>query len=590
MEITTELVSDILEEKLPRWSLVEELGRGSFGVVYRVTDGSRDAALKAFILAARRGVEGSSVTGAAERVDRDWKRFAQDYKRLRSGALVGFQDFFRHDIEMGEKSARAVGVVLMDHYPTNLHDWVMDRYPLPADEVQRLFEFVTERLGRLHRETDFLYEDLKPENVLLEEDGTGLVLGDFGGLRSTSSGSTQGQFTMDFAAPERLRGEKGRGVPSVVYALGLLGYWLAAGQVPYEEDGPLERVNRLHQEGLPATGDVNQRLAGIRPALARCLRQDPDARPATFEAVLAPAESEAVGSGPGNARADEQAYPGPTRKDGRDTVGPGRPEPAAPAPAGGDHGVAPTGHRAFEILQDAPFAPEMVVIPPGDFWMGSPDDDPEALDAEKPRHRVSIGYWLAVGKYAVTFDEFDRFVQDAGYEHKPKDQGCRGDRPVIRVSWEDAETYLEWLNDKTAGVRGGPRYRLLTEAEWEYVARAGTETRYWWGNEITSDHANYDLNNWRTVPVGEYRPNPFGLYQVHGNVYEWVADCWHDDYEGAPTDGSAWLEGDGGNCSRRVLRGGSWNYVPRYLRSANRLGITTVNRSDSLGFRVARTL
>ena len=159
---------------------------------------------------------------------------------------------------------------------------------------------------------------------------------------------------------------------------------------------------------------------------------------------------------------------------------------------------------------------------------------------------------------------------------------------MVDVSWHDAKAYVEWLSRKT-----GKRYRLLSEGEWEYVARAGTETAFWWGDEMGSGRANCDGcgSRWdgrQTAPAGSFRANGFGLHDVHGNVWEWVEDCWHGDYGGAPTDGSAWTSG--GVCGKRVLRGGSWFNKPRNLRSANRNWYSAGFRISYLGFRIARTL
>ena len=164
---------------------------------------------------------------------------------------------------------------------------------------------------------------------------------------------------------------------------------------------------------------------------------------------------------------------------------------------------------------------------------------------------------------------------------------------MINVSWDDAKAYVAWLSQATSKP-----YRLLSEAEREYVTRAGTTTPFWWGPSISTTQANYDGNSTyrngtereyrqRTVPVDSFQPNPWGLYQLHGNVWDWMEDCWHDNYNGAPSDGSAWTPGD---CDRRVVRGGSWDSIPRGLRAADRDWNTPGIRSDSGGFRVARTL
>ena len=227
----------------------------------------------------------------------------------------------------------------------------------------------------------------------------------------------------------------------------------------------------------------------------------------------------------------------------------------------------------------------MVVVPSGAFMMGSLSSEIGRDDDEGPRHRVHIDYLLAVGVYEVTFSEWNSCVDAGGcgsYAPNDGDWG-RGNRPVVNVNWDDAQSYVRWLSEKT-----GHHYRLLSESEWEYVAHANTTARYSWGNDIGRNRANckgcggrWDNDNRRTTaPVGSFSANRFGLYDVHGNVWEWTQDCWNDSYNGAPRDGSAW---ESGNCSRRVLRGGSLGSEPKYLRSAGRSSTTDENRSVSIG-------
>jgi formylglycine-generating enzyme required for sulfatase activity len=202
---------------------------------------------------------------------------------------------------------------------------------------------------------------------------------------------------------------------------------------------------------------------------------------------------------------------------------------------------------------------------------------------------------FAAGRFAVTFAEWHACAADGGCGgYWPNDAGWgRDDRPVINVSWDAAKAYTAWLSKKT-----GKTYRLLSEAEREYVTRAGTTTPFWWGSTITTGQANYDGNytyaggskgefRQKTLPVNSFKPNPWGLYQVHGNVYDWVEDCYVDSYQGAPADGSAWTSGE---CKYRVLRGGSWVVHPQFLRAAVHYRSYPVNRYDVVGFRVARAL
>ena len=254
----------------------------------------------------------------------------------------------------------------------------------------------------------------------------------------------------------------------------------------------------------------------------------------------------------------------------------------------------PASDRRYEpgeTFRDCAKCPEMVVVPAGSFTMGSPQSEKGRTYYEGPQHRVTFSQPFAVGKYAVTFDEWDACVADGGCNgYKPSDADWgRGKRPVVNVSWNDAQAYISWLKGKT-----GRDYHLLSEAQREYVTRAGTTTPFWWGATILADQANYTDDGeaksryrYQTAPVDAFQPNPWGLYQVHGNVYEWTEDCWKDNYSSAPTDGSAWTSED---CTSRVVRGGSWETFPRYLRSAYRDRYIAVNRSTRYGFRVARTL
>jgi formylglycine-generating enzyme required for sulfatase activity len=276
---------------------------------------------------------------------------------------------------------------------------------------------------------------------------------------------------------------------------------------------------------------------------------------------------------------------------------------------------------AVEIW-DSPNAPQMVVIPAGKYTMGSPESEEERFENEGPPHCVSIGSPIAVGKYEVTRAEFSCFVANTGYHSKPKCYGYVGKTelkcssrftwqnpgfeqtdqdPVVCVSWDDAKAYVGWLSERT-----GKNYRLLSEAEWEYAARAQTTTARWWGAHAddgctSANGASLDIKalfpDWTvanyyngyvlTAPVGCFAPNGFGLYDMLGNVWEWVEDCWNDRYMGAPLDGSAWLSG---NCDLRVLRGGSWHSNPRAVRSAARYSHMIGSGHAAFGFRVARTV
>ena len=266
---------------------------------------------------------------------------------------------------------------------------------------------------------------------------------------------------------------------------------------------------------------------------------------------------------------------------------------AIPQAAASTPSSAPTS-SVGESFRDCPDCPQMVSIPAGSFMMGSPSSEVNRDDSEGPQRRVTVPAFAA-GKYEVTWAEWDRCVAAGGCVSLEADGFGGGSRPVTNVSWIEAVAYTQWLSSRT-----GKTYRLLSEAEWEYAARAGTSSTYWWGGSARHEYANYGKDTccdglasgsdrWvNTSPVGSFPANNFGLHDMHGNVYELVQDCFEDSYSaGQPSNGSAY---QGGLCSDRVIRGGSWNSNPRYLRSADRDGDAPAGRSSDFGFRVARTL
>ena len=253
--------------------------------------------------------------------------------------------------------------------------------------------------------------------------------------------------------------------------------------------------------------------------------------------------------------------------------------PGVPGPL-----ASTTCFKPGERFSDCAVCPEMVVVPAGGFDMGSEGNSGD----ETPVHRVTIIQAFAIGRYEITFEQWDACVADGECTHRPNEPGWgRGSRPVLDVSWNDVSTtYLPWLSRKS-----GHAYRLLTEAEWEYAARAGSATVFPWGDQIGTGAANCDgcgsaWDNRQTAPVGSFPANAFGLHDMHGNVWEWTQDCYRESYETASPTGAAATDPD---CSSRVVRGGGWNDRPKYLRSAIRYGDPPAYRSFYVGFRVARS-
>jgi formylglycine-generating enzyme required for sulfatase activity len=255
--------------------------------------------------------------------------------------------------------------------------------------------------------------------------------------------------------------------------------------------------------------------------------------------------------------------------------------------------LSPDRERALgpgDMFQECTRCPEMIVVPAGNFTMGSPATERGRRDDEGPQHPVTFARQFAVAKFELRFDEWQAYIAERWLGNFPSDQGWgRGGRPVINVSWKDAKAYVAWLSKRT-----GKHYRLLSEAEYEYASRAGSTAAYPWGDDVKLTgqpmaNCNGCGSKWngQTAPVGSFPSNKFGLYDVAGNVWEWIEDCYHANYSGAPTDGSAWVTGD---CARQVVRGGSYLDTPDRLRSANRGNDWSVTQAKGLGLRVARTL
>jgi formylglycine-generating enzyme required for sulfatase activity len=257
--------------------------------------------------------------------------------------------------------------------------------------------------------------------------------------------------------------------------------------------------------------------------------------------------------------------------------------------------IAPsaTEHEAGSTFKDCENCPGMVSVPAGRFVMGSGKSEKGRQKSEEPQHEVAVTAPLAIGKYEVTFDDWEACALEGGCaNYQPQDGGWgKGRRPVIYVSYDDAKAYVEWLRQKT-----GKPYRLLSEAEWEFAARGGTSTPYAGGETLAPTQANYDASSaagrgqpeykGTTIEVGTFPPNPYGLYDMEGNVFEWVEDCWNPTHAGASADASP----RGGDCARRVAKGGAWYYEADFARAAARMSFPKGSRLNVIGFRVARPL
>ena len=588
------------------------LGHGGFGIVYRARHrelGNR-VAIKEYLpieLALREGVDVRlRGTASREHYEDGLRRFRDEARTLvefqSHPSIVSCREFFR---------ANGTAYLVMEHEEGLPLSALLRRReaagrPFAEADLLAVMVPLLEGLARVH-EAGALHRDIKPSNILVRRADERPVLIDFGAAKQgvAERSKSLAPYTEGYAALEQV-GEGELGPWTDLYAAGAVMWRMAAGgNPPWQPPNPVKVEKRANAvvrgaaDPLPSARELGagRFSAGVLEAIDRCLQLNEQERVRDCGELLgllrgagaAPA-AEAVRQETVSERREAAAVTVPKATA---RVGSGRmPRPALAAAgvvlaaAGAWFALASWdgGSRPGRRFRDCAECPQMVVIPAGSFLMGSPESEEGRDDDEGPVHRVEIGEPFAVGAYAVTFEEWDACAAAGGCGgYRPDDSGWgRGRRPVINVSWEDAQGYVGWLGGDT-----GEEYRLLSEAEWEYAARAGMRTRYSFGDEITPSDANYDRNIGKTRPVGSYRANGFGLYDMHGNVWEWVQDCWNNNYRGAPSNGDAWKSGD---CSRRILRGGSWINNPGNLRAANRFRFVTGSRDYSDGFRVARTL
>ncbi len=469
-------------------------------------------------------------------------------------------------------------------------------------EALTVMEQLLDALQYAHR-NNVVHRDIKPANLLIGEDGQ-LQIADFGIAKIDLATLTRTGVIL--GTPAYMSPEQCLGTPSDhradIFSAGVILYELLTGEQPFRANAALAVMHQVLSVEPVSPSKLNLDVsAPLDAVVAKAMAKRREER---FQSArdFAQALKEAAKPRPAPAE-DMRSVPTITGSvfEARDRV-PSRTRPRrkwlamAAIPA-----VAAVGVIAFlmtvvrspgtifrDRLADGSEGPEMVVVPAGRFVMGSAELGKDAYDDEHPQHEVALPEPFAMGKYEVSFEEYDRFAKATG-RLLPDDRGWgRGRQPAINVSFDDARAYAEWLSKET-----GQTYRLPSEAEWEYAARAGKVTAYWWGRDVGKNQANCKgcgsrWDNEQTAPVGSFAANPWGLYDTAGNVSEWVEDCYHSTYAGAPVDGRAWV--DYKSCGLRVLRGGSWFYTPWGLRSATRAGYGLDFRNHGVGFRLARTL
>ena len=565
---------------LEEYRLEKELGAGGFGITYYAWDThlNKAVAIKEYMpgdCAARYDKVMVAPRSSSDANTYDWglNRFLEEAQVLARFDHPHINRVYR------QFQAHGTAYIVLEYVPgETLSARLRRNGRLSPEEVWRLFNELLSGLLEVHRQ-DYVHRDIKPGNIMFREDG-GAVLLDFGAARQAVGQRTQSIasiLTPGYAPLEQYDQKAADVGPwSDFYALGVVAYRCVTGV------GERELLDAVARARLASRGE---REKDMRPAVELAKGQ--------YDQRLLKAIDSCM-------RVDERERPQGVA-DLKEILADGVPEIEQHSEPVTGPDPAPPGRLLSKVfrdtLQSGGEGPEMVVLPTGSFRMG--DLSGVGEKSERPVRTVTIHRRIAMGKYPVTFKEYDRFVDDqsrsfwaklkARFQRPQHKDWGRGTRPVIFVSWEDARAYALWLSKQT-----GKRYRLPSEAEWEYAARAGATTEYSWGNDIDCRRANCsdcgsEWDGEKTAPVGSFAANAFGLHDMHGNVWEWIEDCWHDNYEGAPIDGSAWTTGCDG-WPRAVLRGGSWSAYPRWLRSAARGWVAPLDRSDGVGFRLVRDI
>jgi formylglycine-generating enzyme required for sulfatase activity len=564
---------------IPGYKIKEILGRGGMGIVYLAIQESlnRLVALKV------------TLPALAEQDQSFNERFVQEANITAS--LNNSHIITIYDSGVFDQSS----YMSMEYVSTgNLDD--VDRNTMNDKQICELFIDICRGLSAAHK-ADLVHRDIKPDNILINEDGKAIVT-DFGIVKSLNLSSALTKTGLTIGTPKYMSPEQILAKPldgrSDLYSVGIMLYDFLEGRVPFDDLTPAA-IHIQHLQSEPS--NLSKTNLIFQPIINNLLMKEKEDRYSTANELINDLQIIASNTSD-NTLVDIENRTGISFSTIRKGEPPLKPQLKSEKTTATSMrkgipvlkyviilliitALGIVGYfysQKNEIFQDCTDCPNMVVIPAGSFQMGSNESDDE-----EPIHKTYIKQF-SMSQTEVTFEQWDICFNAGGCSHNPQDEGWgRGQRPVINVSWNDAQEYIQWLNRET-----GKKYRLPSESEWEYAAHAGSANIYSWGDSINCKLADYNddkCNSKGTSPVKSYAKNKFGLYDMHGNVWEWVEDKWHNNYNEAPSNGSAWISG---NSTHRVLRGGSWYQGAMELRSAFRDYFTPTNRAFNNGFRLAR--
>lgn len=561
-------MEEIIQKCLPTYHVVDKLGEGVYGSVFRIQDPFKERAAKVVPILAERSITLRTPDELDSKISRDFHSVRTYYEAIKGRGVIDIFDFHLVDKQVSRHNAKAYLVILMALYPENLQDHVLDHFPIAPSRGHELMNQLASILSRLAQpgQSVFLVTDLKPSNLLLDAQGN-LLIGDLGGLKRISSMSTiaGSQFSPSWCAPEIIiKGERPQ-IPAAIYSYGLVSYFLWEGRLPYEGRDFSQRPRMIRDNGITFThGGVPK---AIRELIRHCLAFDPAQRPVDFGAIQA---------GLANPSAIA-AQPSPAGDPGVRTV------PYASSKKLPRHRIKTSGERTRTSTWTDPVSGVVFVqVTGGRFKMGCIEGDADAGRNERPSHTVDIDdYWI--GKFAVTQVQWMSIMGENPSHFQKGD-----DYPVDQISWNDAVTFIKKLSGRGDGKFV---FRLPTEAQWEFAARSGGRPERYAGSEDAESVAwHKDNSDFSSHPVGKKAPNGLGLYDMSGNVMEWCADVYGEGgYNRSRGSGASWESGNSDTGLKRVCRGGSWAHGPHQCRTTARRGVPAGLRYTSLGFRLVRS-
>ena len=581
-------MKDIIQKCLPTYEVVRKIGSGVYGVVYHVKDNLKERAVKVVPIMVERSLSHRTPGDLDSKISHDFYAIQEYYDKIKGEGVIEIYDFHLVDKQVSKQEARAYLVILMEFCPYNLLDRVLDHFPLPPENAERLMTDLAEVLSRISsRAKDaFIVKDLKPSNLLINQDNR-LIIGDLGGIQRISSNSqtSNAQFTPNWSAPELITHSTSAGVASLVFSYGFVSYFIWSGALPYEQEDFTERLRRIKKHELEfSRTDIPFRTQIL---ISQCLNFKPEDRPEDFETILRYLRGQSTALSPEKGAEAGNVPREPGAGDNIILSGENREVKAAAGPAPRARAQTYGHHQPGDNWVEPSNGMDFVWVPTGVFQMGSGTWDGQGHKNEFPLHEVFIdGFWL--GKYPVTQDQWKKLMSNMlWYKVRGKNPSwfkMGGNYPVEQVSWHDAQEFIQKL---IAINKGRYHFRLPTEAEWEYACRSGGRAEKYPGAKPLEKIAWYSANSGMTThPVGSLAPNGLDLYDMAGNVYEWCADIYHEEAYRHHEYRNPVYTGEG---TRRVIRGGSWCNFPSELRCSYRASVNADFKGNYLGFRVVMT-